>query len=143
MQFKSIKQWETKVGLTAYVVAVDVGYYNGYVEIPKEHKLYGVKYRDFDYDFNVHGGVTFTGTTYVDGIDENVWLIGFDCNHAWDNLDVEEMEQYFDGISEEVEEYNRIFRNISSSSIFRDLDYVTAECESLAEQIGEEYGQIN
>lgn len=54
-------------------------WFNGYVEIPKNHPLYGRAYQSLDFD--VHGGLTFSGNLY--GLEG--YFIGFDCNHGWDN----------------------------------------------------------
>lgn len=35
--------------------------------------------------FNVHGGITYTGTMKDDT--NNMWWIGFDCHHYEDNID--------------------------------------------------------
>ena len=52
----------------------------GYVEIPRESKYYGIDYDDIP--VRCHGGLTFS-----DFIDENdVYIIGFDCNHYGDNI---------------------------------------------------------
>lgn len=54
----------------------------GYVELPKNHPLYGVNYTEYsdDVDLNVHGGVTFSGKLFdIDG-----WFVGFDMAHAED-----------------------------------------------------------
>lgn len=54
-------------------------WFNGYVEIPESHPVYGIDYQSLD--FAVHGGLTFSGHLY--GL--KGYFIGFDCNHGWDN----------------------------------------------------------
>jgi len=71
---------------------VDTGWGNGYVVIPKDHKLAGVDYDDIDVD--IHGGLTFATIAkdirnwkeLPDDCDDNDWVVGFDCAHFNDNL---------------------------------------------------------
>lgn len=69
------------------------GWGNGYVLIPKGHKLHGKHYDDIN--VNIHGGLTFS-----DEVDENFaeklglnvsdvgsWAVGFDTAHYGDTPD--------------------------------------------------------
>lgn len=56
-------------------------WYCGYVVIPKDHKYYDMDYEEIEEEIDVHGGLTFSGE--LDGIDG--YLLGFDCNHSFDN----------------------------------------------------------
>ncbi len=66
------------------------GWGNGYVIIPKGHKLYGVNYEEID--VNVHGGLTFS--EFANDLDwsempeysKDGWVVGFDTAHLYDNL---------------------------------------------------------
>lgn len=68
------------------------GWGNGYVIIPKGHKMHGVGYDDIPVD--VHGGLTFS--EHIDeelqkawGLDESDignYIVGFDTAHYQDNL---------------------------------------------------------
>jgi len=113
------RKWKTEAGLEAEAIFRErTGVYCGYVIIPETHPLYGKD--GFLDDFMVHGGVTFTGRF----IDETDWRIGFDCGHAGD-------KSYFSNpIMAEL------FLN-DGSEVFRDLDYVVKEYESLARQLVE------
>ena len=88
-------------------------WYCGYVKIPKNNNLYGLRYsRNMPYlgfenemiesYFDVHGGITFSGR-----ISElnNDWFLGFDCAHYGDN------------------------------TITQDADYTERECKKLIDQI--------
>lgn len=57
-----------------------------YIEIPKEHKLYGKHYDDIyemGYDINVHGGLTYSDSKLMCVKSKN-WFIGWDYAHAYD-----------------------------------------------------------
>lgn len=90
------------------------GYYCGYVGIPQEHPLYGVKlfvYSNLLGDltpeeyFDVHGGITYSGNGEALGLDSRYWWYGYDCGHAGDTKS----------------ECN--------------IDFCTEECKSLARQL--------
>lgn len=62
-----------------YVWQHEFGHYCGYVEVPKESRLYGLHYDDdILSSISVHGGIT-----YSDSFGDN-WMYGFDCNHFGD-----------------------------------------------------------
>jgi len=76
-----------------WLIGVNTGWGNGYVIIPKDHKLYGVNYDHINVD--VHGGLTFAQDVghlknndhwkdSLEGIDEG-WVVGFDTAHYQDN----------------------------------------------------------
>ncbi|MNZ33639.1 hypothetical protein D3C78_509910 [compost metagenome] len=90
--------------------------------------------RSMDIAFDVHGGVTFADTwarpddgkeRETDQLDTGDWWIGFDCAHSGDGSYPPEDE---DG---NILGYPYHF----SDGPVRELDYVVAECESLAMQI--------
>jgi hypothetical protein len=97
-----------------------LGHLCGYVELPKEHKLYdNISEENIYNNFNleVHGGVTFTGRKQFKKqniIIDNV--IGFDCAHCGDFSPYGNLMYY------EYEEY-------------RDIGYVINECKKLAKQL--------
>ncbi len=74
---------------------IRVGWGNGYVCLPKEHKYHGVHYDEIDVD--VHGGLTFSRS--AETIKEEVWqetlpkgcetswIVGFDTAHFGDDKD--------------------------------------------------------
>ena len=122
-----VKEWTTKAGLKAAVVKCGYGedpsgklveldieseWYNGYVQVTEKSRLYGVDYNDVctkdnDDYIDVHGGLTFSNYGHPDGNLKEGYWFGFDCHHLDDN-------------------------------IYRcNEDYVTYECEKLAEQLKE------
>ena len=83
----------------------------GYITLTKDSSLYGVGYDEIN--INAHGGLTY------DGYDENEnWVIGFDCSHYGD------LTPYF-LLNED---------SFFVSGTYRDMQYVKAQCESMAEQ---------
>jgi hypothetical protein len=69
------------------------GTHNGYVIIPKGHKLHGIDYNDLDEKVSVHGGLTFSEEAtegmleYWPELTEHIgdWVVGFDTMHGGDN----------------------------------------------------------
>jgi len=92
----SKKPWETEPDFLEFIDE-DTGYrcfiqrhlelkhLCGYVELPKEHKLYGSFSEKNFYNIEVHGRVTYTGRrefkqqNYIAD-----YVVGFDCGHAGD-----------------------------------------------------------
>ena len=64
--------------------------------------------------FDVHGGVTFAGTGYLDLEGDGLWYFGFDCAH------------YEDGSLSEWNGYEP-----------KSIEFCVEQCESLAKQIVE------
>jgi len=78
----------------------------GYVGLPKWHKFYKKNYDKINID--CHGGLTFSGFR---GNDSNLWFIGFDCGHAFDQS------------------------MLSHNGIYRDVFYVKKEIRSIVNQL--------
>lgn len=55
-----------------------------YVELPKDHKLYGLTYMDIeeDYQIDVHGGFTYSRDNLL--LRDNTWILGWDYAHLGD-----------------------------------------------------------
>lgn len=99
----------------------------GYITLTKDSSLYSVDYDDIN--ISAHGGITYQG------YDQNEnWVIGFDCAHYGD------LTPYF--------VLNNDFP-FDSFGEYRDMQYVKAQCESMAEQASvfsksiERYNKIN
>ena len=67
------------------------GWGNGYVILPKGHKLHGKHYDEID--VNVHGGLTFSEPANecvewaeIDEKDKDGWIVGFDTAHYSDTI---------------------------------------------------------
>ena len=104
----------------------------GYVELPKEHKLYGKTNvgNEFLLNLDVHGGVTYAKNKIFKDIYRGVplfisvnYVVGFDCAHAGD------YSPYFLPLLG----MNRVI----GDETYKDIDYVTNECKKLAKQLKE------
>jgi hypothetical protein len=128
MKFKVVDKWETKAGLTAYMVATSMGTFNGYVAVPKDNKNYKVDYMDLDVE--VHGGVTFSDYELYELIEDGDWLFGFDCLHSGDGRNPKLVEKYdlkMDNFFFDIPDY--------PGDTWKDEKYVKEECEKLAKQL--------
>lgn len=98
----------------------------GYVELPKEHKLYGKDNMDNEEIFNeidVHGGVTYTGEIRFKQQNYTIeYVVGFDCGHWTDYVPFSLPWGM-----------NKIIAN----ETYKDIEYVTNECKNLAKQLKE------
>ena len=154
------KDWATQAGLRAICLIIErngrQSHRCGYVGIDDTHPLHGVDYseqsdsitqemvdnltigkrgvivaltaacnaddddsirRSPDILFDVHGGLTFAGGGREYPVKSDLWWFGFDCHHSGDG------------------EINPDPRWSLGHGPVRSLEYVVAECESLAEQI--------
>lgn len=117
------KSWTTAAGLPALVLQIGGDHHCGYVLIPEGHPLHGVGYDDVE-GIEAHGGLTFSGSLYG----QDGWWLGFDCMHAGD-----------DHSPEFLAEWNAKYPGLFlPNGLFRDVDYVSKECESLASQVMED-----
>ena len=55
-----------------------------YVELSKDHPLYGIAYYDIEemYNIKVHGGLTYSTDSFL--LLDNTWIIGWDYAHCDD-----------------------------------------------------------
>lgn len=117
---KTEKEWTTRAGLKAVVIAKDMGHRCGYVGVSKDHPWHGKDYHDIDLD--VHGGVTYAGMR------DDLWWFGYDCAHLGDAADPELMS----------DEYKKVllgrWLNFEGDTI-KTLDFCVNECESMAAQL--------
>jgi hypothetical protein len=99
------------------------GNWCGYVGVPPDHSEYAKGYSE--YNFDVHGGLTYAGACNghichvpEPGEPEHVWWFGFDCGHYMD---------FAPGVAR--------WHERDEDETYRDLAYVTAETNRLAEQL--------
>jgi hypothetical protein len=109
------------------------GSWCGFAGVYPGHALYRVPYQSVRNLVEVHGGLTYSdvcsGHVCHEAIPTDppgmVWWFGFDCGHAFD-------------MSPGMEAYlHRLDIGYAVSGIYRDLDYVRAEVQALAEQLHE------
>lgn len=126
------RQWQDPATGLPCLIVRNHGAWCGYVGVPPTHPAYGNGYDDVG-DLDVHGGLTFAGPCSPGpedrtichkpalGEDDDVWWLGFDCNHAFD-LDPERRAHnpHWPSFPEDV---------------YRDIKYVTNEVTSLAAQL--------
>ena len=103
------------------------GHLNGYVAIPKGHKMWGEPSNsDLLYNIEVHGGLTYAEEDKATG----EWVLGFDCNHHNDfapKLALILMK-YVDSTPEDLE-----FRMRATK--YRTFEWVKNEVCNLARQL--------
>ena len=121
---------DSTTGLDCMVHRGRSGCWCGYVGVPRSHKLFGDNYDQQNNNLIVHGGLTFSsecgsldetgeGICHPADDGDHVWWFGFDCFHCgYDLSPVPELA------------------SISGpEAIYKDLDYVTEEVTSLAQQL--------
>lgn len=123
------KEWQSR-GFPCLARRNIMGAWCGYVAVPPGHPWHGKDI--YGVDVNVHGGPTYAAA--CDGEDichkpppgepDDVWWIGFDCAHAGDLIPGLAFEKRV------FADFSALFPNFA----YRDLAYVCAEVESLAEQ---------
>ena len=86
------------------------GHLCGYVKLTPDNDFFGKDYDNISVE--CHGGLTF-----AEGNDTE-WIIGFDCAHLGDLQPLYTQMEYY-----------------SNNGTYRDMEYVTFQCESICEQI--------
>ena len=136
-------QWLDKnTELPCLIVRNRGGALCGYVGVSPSHPLHGVGYNDGDWEtspeaiFNVHGGLTFTGSCMQGdkskvvchvpdkGEEDNIWWFGFDCAHCEDYSPA--YEARYKGLK--IGDFGGEYRTI---------EYVLKEVRQLASQLKE------
>jgi hypothetical protein len=124
------------------------GYWCGYVGVPREHPLYGRKWDETPAvgELEAHRGVNYSAPCGGDichvppaGMPADVWWLGFDCGRAMDLAPGSEARfrellalkgKTYHPFSFEVDDPDSPVREV-----YRDLPYVRAQIEGLAEQL--------
>jgi hypothetical protein len=123
-------EWRHR-GLPCLILRSHSGALCGYVGVPSGHPCHG-KGCDEIADLEVHGGLTYSNTCnghicHVPQPGESgddVWWLGFDCAHAWDYWPKNAV-------------FQRAHFARRPDEIYRDMPYVRAEVERLADQIAD------
>lgn len=121
--------WTHPSGLVCEIARQsNLDHWCGYVQVPEDHpiRVFNLNPCEWDsdkptyVDLKVHGGVTWNGTDDLLACPtKGVYRIGFDCAHAWDIRP----------------KYTSLFPGHPCDVQWRDIEYVRAETNSLAEQI--------
>jgi len=85
------------------------GHLCGYVTLTSDNDYFGLGYDDIQ--VTCHGGLT-----YASG-EGSIWVIGFDCAHY------EDVQPFYE------DDW------LDKRGVYRDMEYVIKECESICEQI--------
>ena len=118
--------WKTRAGFPALIVRNTMGNLCGYVAVPPGHPAHGVDGESGALDDfpEPHGGFTFSvscrgAILHVPepGEPDDVWWLGFDCAHLGDHWQLDEAPDL--------------------DRVYRDIPYVTNECEELAARLRE------
>ena len=97
---------------------METGSLCGYVGVSDKSKLFGVNYNDLDFD--VHGGLTYSGFWKSEEKD-SFYYLGFNAAHAGDIMPFMRTV------------YN--LRMLEGGEKYRDMNYMTNECKKLARQV--------
>jgi hypothetical protein len=129
----------------------EMGFWCGYVGLPRSHPLHGLHYDDPMVDVYVHGGVTFAGEraqlrAWRGGQDDG-WWFGFDCGHSQDLIPGQ--NRWMAGVADSPDpglraihaqlEELKASAPASMRRFFHDeykrIQYVQRECHDLAKQL--------
>lgn len=116
-------QWLSRAGVPVVAIRSHSGAWCGYAATWSGHPWYGADYEALV--VAAHGGLTFSGDVLhvrqivgAPGISHrfDYWL-GFDCAHAYDLIP------------------GLMIAAFGGSSVYRDVEFIRAECEALAGQV--------
>jgi hypothetical protein len=125
-------EWK-HAGLPCLIVRGPAGALCGYVAVPPGHKAHGVTYQRLEVE--VHGGLTYDGPCQeggkichkpAPGEPDDVFWFGFDCSHCWDISPLRDARDRLRGWAP---------LRFDGREQYRDLEYVRAQTERLAEQL--------
>ena len=128
-------------GLRCVVILSRSGYRYGYVGIPVANPLYGV--RHFNkyhamipmYYFDVHGGITYSGSDGNYPVESDLWWFGFNCDLSSDGKDYDKVREYKLRDSFWLDKLMRFDRKNHTNTPFKTIEYVESECKNLANQL--------
>ena len=113
-----------------------LGHRCGYIEIPKNHPLYGKYYSIIDEVIDIHGGWTYSDYTknnYPAKASSKSWWIGFDTAHLGDVPDIELIKTF--GNNEMTRFCIEIAKLFSNFGAVRTKEYVENELIEATKQL--------
>lgn len=145
-------EWE-HAGLPCLALRNHHGNWCGYAAVPSGHPLHRKDFEDLDVD--VHGGLSYANLCQDDrddgvagichvpkpGEPADVWWFGFDCGHCFDFMPaMMALMRVHHRLPSYVKDAPYDHARASASEdwhtvVYRTLDYVQAETNSLAEQL--------
>ena len=121
------------------IIGQRMGHRCGYIEIPQDHKYYGVHYEALNCDdVDVHGGWTYSSSTtennYPVKTNKDSWWVGFDCAHYMDARDLDLIKSFGD------DKLTRMYVEMEEDSLFRSgevrtIEYVENELINAVKQL--------
>ena len=110
-----------------------MGSLNGYVFVPKGHKLYGRNYfHDVEDKIDCHGGLTWSSEAEKLFPEiKDMWVYGFDCGHAYD---LQPFYTFWMMMRPEIRSSTEYLAN-DPDTHYRDWEYVKNECKSIVDQM--------
>ena len=130
----TLEKKDTYKGYAYYIVAQDIGYRCGYVEVPSNHPYFCKEYTHLGH-IDVHGGLTYSSSNLGEWLTDS-WFLGFDCAHMSDLYD----ESIFAGLKPKQRsmllEVNNIERNnIYNKATIKTVEFVEEELQNLIDQL--------
>jgi hypothetical protein len=130
-------EWRHKGAPCLMVRSVTTGAWCGYVGVTRDHPYHGKPPEDLDH-LAAHGGVNFASPCVgpichvpEPGESDDVYWIGFDCAHGFDDQPMfHYMERKYG-----METPGALRRLYNVGMSYRDVAYVKAQVERLAEQL--------
>lgn len=121
----------THRGFEYAILVMPMGHRCGYVKLPQNHPWY--KKNPDNIETNVHGGLTFASliNNNEHPILKKGYWIGFDCIHAFDMPDPDEMSKEF--FNKGGYKIAKAFQCLQNSKI-RNKNYVESQCRNLCEE---------
>ena len=110
----------------AVMFNIPLAFRTGYVVIPFWNKHHFMKQRKLQPKLSVHGGITYFERKF------GYTIVGFDCGHYNDGLDIETAEKYGKVFSEDD---FRVKNRFLFNGEIRDYEFVKKECKNLIKQI--------
>ncbi len=89
-------RWTNDYGFDCVITFNDGGYRCGYVGIPKNHPYFKKDYSKIH--IPVNGGLTYSDFSNDFDSNNNLWYLGFDCNHGFEEHDPESLKKYYPDI---------------------------------------------